>query len=194
MTNKNDIIRVGLIFVAAIALYFLLQNYMSGMKPSESYADMPSAAAPGSRVDSMQGMSTMDYDRAATFDPRFEDTSAGAAATGTASAPAQGEMQYPAPMGADCFPKDQLSADDLLPKDDNNMWAAVNPKAQGSLEGVNFIQAGVQIGVNTVGQSLKNANYQLRSDPPNPKMNVSPWLNSTIDADNNRRPLEIGSC
>ena len=50
------------------------------------------------------------------------------------------------------------------------------------------------VGVNTVGQTLRNANRQLRSEPPNPQVKVSPWLQTTIEADTNRRPLEIGGC
>ena len=60
---------------------------------------------------------------------------------------------------------------------------------------VSMLQAGEHIGVNTVGQSLRNANRQLRSEPPNPQVNVSPWQNTTIGPDLMRRPLEISeSC
>jgi hypothetical protein len=45
-----------------------------------------------------------------------------------------------------------------------------------------------------VGQTLRNANLQIRSEPPNPQVAVSPWLNSTIEPDINRRPFEIGGC
>ena len=47
--------------------------------------------------------------------------------------------------------------------------------------------------MNTVGQSLRNANLQIRSEPANPVSNVSPWLNTTISPDLERRPLEICS-
>jgi len=87
---------------------------------------------------------------------------------------------------------DKLTAEDLLPKDTNALFAQLVPTT-GSLEGVNLIEAGYHIGVNTIGQSLRNANYQVRSDPPIPKFNVGPFLNSTIDYDDNRRPFEIGS-
>ena len=46
------------------------------------------------------------------------------------------------------------------------------------------------IGVNTQGGSLRNANLDIRSAPPIDKKDVSPWLNSTIDPDLFRRPLE----
>lgn len=45
------------------------------------------------------------------------------------------------------------------------------------------------IGVNTVGQSLKNPAYDIRGTIPNPKYTVSPWNNSTYEPDNNLKPL-----
>ncbi len=94
-----------------------------------------------------------------------------------------------APAG--CYPRDQLTASELLPRDTNSVWAQQNPLGPGSLKGVNFLSAGALVGINTVGQSLKNANLQLRSEPPNPQVAVSIFNNSTIEPDFNRRPLEI---
>lgn len=94
----------------------------------------------------------------------------------------------------DCFPKDQLTPDELLPGDVNSKWAQVNPAGQGELGDQNFLNAGFHVGVNTVGQTLRNANLQLRSEPPNPQVKVSPWLQSTIEPDSNRKPMEIGGC
>ena len=62
----------------------------------------------------------------------------------------------------------------------------------GDLKNVSLLKAGHHIGINTVGQSLRNANLQLRSEPANPQLNVGPWNQSTIAADTMRRPLEIG--
>lgn len=81
---------------------------------------------------------------------------------------------------------------DLLPKDTNSQWAQLNPVGQGGLANVNFLKAGYQIGIDTVGQSLRNANLQIRSEPPNPQMSVGPWNISTITPDFLRAPLEIG--
>ena len=97
-------------------------------------------------------------------------------------------------MPKDCYPKDQLSPEELLPGNENSKWAQVNPKGEGELGDQNFLTAGYHVGVNTVGQSLRNANLQLRSEPPNPQVKVSPWLQSTIEPDTNRKPLEIGGC
>lgn len=81
---------------------------------------------------------------------------------------------------------------DLLPRDNNSEWARLNPVGQGDLNDVNLLKAGHHIGIDTVGQSLRNANLQLRSDPPVPQVNVGPWNNTTIEVakDNTRRPLE----
>jgi hypothetical protein len=94
-----------------------------------------------------------------------------------------------APAG--CYPRDQLTPGELLPKDPNSVWAQQNPMGTGSLKGKNFLSAGALIGVNTVGQTLRNANYQLRSEPPNPQVPVTVFNNSTIEPDTNRRDMEI---
>lgn len=94
-----------------------------------------------------------------------------------------------APAG--CYPRDQLTPAELLPKDPNSVWAQQNPMGSGSLKGKNFLSAGALIGVNTVGQSLRNANYQLRSEPPNPQVPVTVFNNSTIEPDTNRRDFEV---
>jgi hypothetical protein len=96
-------------------------------------------------------------------------------------------------VSSDCFPKDRLTAEDLLPKDAaNSKWAQVNPAGQGDLEDQNFLTAGFQIGVNTIGSSLRNANQQLRSEPVIPQSNPWPIMQSTIAPDTLRKPLEIG--
>jgi hypothetical protein len=96
-------------------------------------------------------------------------------------------------LPSECYPKDVLTSSDLLPRDANSLHAQVVPSGQGALSDQNFLTAGYHIGINTVGQTLRNANRQLRSEPPNPQSVVSPWLQSTIEPDINRRPLEIGS-
>lgn len=90
-----------------------------------------------------------------------------------------------------CYPKNQLVPQELLPNDPNSKWALVNPTATGDIAGKNFLSAGALAGVNTVGQSNRNANWDIRSAPPNPQMNVSPWMQTTIGPDLARRPLDI---
>ena len=95
-------------------------------------------------------------------------------------------------LPSECYPKDVLTSADLLPRDANSKFAQVAPSGQGSLGDKNFLTAGFHVGINTVGQSLRNANLQLRSDPPNPQVKVSPWNQTTIEPDTNRRAMEIG--
>jgi hypothetical protein len=80
----------------------------------------------------------------------------------------------------------------LLPNDSNSQWASLNPQGGGMLKNINLLQAGSLVGINTIGSSLRNANLQLRSEPPNPQGNVGPWNHSTIEPDFVRLPLEIG--
>jgi hypothetical protein len=106
-----------------------------------------------------------------------------------------GEELGPVPMpGAakpqGCYPRQQLNPVELLPSDPNSQWAAVNPVGSGDIQGKNFLSAGALVGINTVGQSKRNSNLQLRAEPPNPQVSVGPWLQSTIEPDLQRRPLE----
>ena len=98
---------------------------------------------------------------------------------------------------ATCYPQETLKPEDLLPEDEGKAiqeFNAMKPVADGIMQ-VSLLEAGQHVGVNTVGQSLRNANRQLRSEPPNPQVNVSPWQNTTIGPDLIRRPLEINeSC
>jgi len=60
------------------------------------------------------------------------------------------------------------------------------------LSNINLLKAGYHIGIDTVGQSLRNANLQIRSEPPNPQVNTGIWQQSTITPDFMRPPLEVG--
>jgi hypothetical protein len=93
-----------------------------------------------------------------------------------------------------CFPRDRLTANDLLPKDAaDSKWARINPSGTGDIHDQNYLTAGYHVGINTVGQSLRNANLQLRSEIPNPQNAVGPWMISTIEPDLRQNTLEIGS-
>ena len=92
-----------------------------------------------------------------------------------------------------CYPQNTLKPEDLLPESEKNeiqQFDKDQPTGEGILKGVNFLDAGFHVGVNTVGQSLRNANLNLRAEPPNPRLQVSPWLNTTIGPDLSRLPLD----
>lgn len=94
-------------------------------------------------------------------------------------------------MPSNCSSQNTNSPSDLLPSDNNNGWG-LKPMGSGDFMGVNFLNAGYLIGVDTIGSTLRNPNLQIRSEPPNPQMVVSPWMNTTIEPDVFRQPLEIG--
>jgi hypothetical protein len=119
-------------------------------------------------------------------------------AVGTPAQPA-------APADPTVVPKPQTSApgyalqpvanpSDLLPADHNSEWSALNPNSmkKGDVLMPDLLQAGYHIGLDTIGQTLRNANLQLRSDPIIPVQSVGPWNQSTIEPDLGRVPLEIG--
>jgi hypothetical protein len=102
-------------------------------------------------------------------------------------------------LNKSCFPQTILSSKDLLPgniKADISKFKEEASKniGQGILEGISYLDSGFHVGVNTVGQSLRNANRQLRSEPPNPQVAVSPWLMSSIGPDLERKPIDGSSC
>ena len=91
-----------------------------------------------------------------------------------------------------CSSQPAASPSELLPNDANSEWAKLNPSGSGDLQNVNLLSAGSLIGIDTVGNTLRNANLQVRSEPANPQLNVGPWQNTTIAPDTMRVPLEIG--
>lgn len=93
-----------------------------------------------------------------------------------------------------CFNRDRLTSSDLLPSNPgNSKWGEMNPTVGSLITDQSFLTAGYHIGINTIGQSLRNANLQLRSEPPNPQIPVSPWGISTIEPDIRQVGFEIGS-
>jgi hypothetical protein len=102
--------------------------------------------------------------------------------TGQGGAPPAGASQLPV-----------ANPSDLLPRDSNNQWGSLNPSGSGDLQGQNLLSATFLTGIDTIGNTMKNANLQLRSEPPNPQLNVGPWNQSTFAPDLMRTPLELGS-
>lgn len=89
----------------------------------------------------------------------------------------------PMTASVDLLPKPAVSADaQAMGWDD---FAPNDLAAQSLLEPAKFI------GVDTQGSSLRNASYDLRRDPPIVRKEVSPFLNSSIDADPYKKPLDL---
>jgi hypothetical protein len=81
----------------------------------------------------------------------------------------------------------KFKSSELLPTEVNKDWFETDfSHAQVNVNNDNLVVTDKYvIGVNTVGQSLKNPSYDLRAAPPCPKFTVSPWMQSTIEPDFN---------
>lgn len=101
------------------------------------------------------------------------------------SEPAPVMETEPIPMNAvstSMLPKDIPSAED---------FGAFSPDA--ILQGQNYLDPRAQIGYpETLGGNIRNPNYDIRSEPVNPRTPVSIWNNSTIVPDLMRPQFEIG--
>lgn len=159
----------------------------------------------GSHSEGMAQSASTGHSAAGTPHPTEEDQAVRAAAAGTgapsAAAPSGQNEVYASAKGVgspsvglppSCVQANATKPGDLLPKDANSQWGHLNPSGGGGLEHVNLLKAGYHTGIDTVGTVLRNANLQVRSEPPNPTTKVSPWMNTTIEPDLMRVPLEIG--
>lgn len=188
--NQNNLIKIALTVAIGFAVCYLLQKYYSKVSlTTEEFYDNHDSVITSENFDDMHS-----EEKKQAADMGFDSIQAMKAA-GKGGDPSvlnegfeDGGNQYP----KDCFPKDQLSPSELLPGSSDTQFALLNPDSQGELSDQNFLDAGYHTGINTVGQTLRNANYQVRSEPPNPQVKVSPWLQTTIEPDTNRKPLEIG--
>jgi hypothetical protein len=184
--RTRDIV-LGLVALAVVVFaVYLIDPSLGGMlRRSDGFMNTLSGAALGNQPANFPGGSGPAMRDAVMSNPnRAEGFSNMADMEGPASF---GNAEKP----EGCYPRDQLTPGELLPKDQNSVWSQQNPMGTGSLKGKNFLSAGALIGINTVGQSMRNANYQLRSEPPNPQVAVSVFNQSTIEPDTNRRSLEI---
>jgi hypothetical protein len=93
-------------------------------------------------------------------------------------------------------PGGELKPSEMVPSSGlGSAWAATNPSGLGDMKNQNFLSSGHLIGVNTVGQSKRNATHDIRVEYPNPRQAVSPWSNSVIEGpDAYRRGLgDVGT-
>jgi len=84
--------------------------------------------------------------------------------------------------------EDIFKSEEYLAKETNQNWFEVPPEPI-SIKNRHLINISRPIGVNTIGNSLRNPSYDLRGSPPNPKFIVSPWMQSTIEPDLNIKGL-----
>jgi hypothetical protein len=208
-TEMKNVVLCVLVVVVVLFVLYQFNPMMFGLLSHEGFADAAADKAAKEKADkdakekadkekaekekaAAAAKAAGFVDKAAFEDmeDNYEDKKEGFADVAGFEGPAQFSSAQP-PAG--CYPRDQLTPSELLPKDMNSVWSEQNPMGPGSLKGKNFLSAGALIGVNTVGQSMRNANLQVRSEPPNPQVAVSIFNQSTISPDISHRPLEIGA-
>jgi hypothetical protein len=182
-------LQTTLLIFSAILIFFLLYNYISSTS-DDTVENIPQPQVNEEKIVSKEGFNDFPYSSVQKEEtPPLVPNPVNEAST-LKSASINKNNKNP----KKCVPKESLTSKDLLPKNAaNTKWAQVNPAGQGDLSDQNFLNAGYHVGINTQGGSLRNSNMGLRSEPPNPQMKVSPWMQSTISPDLNRLPLEIGS-
>jgi len=188
--------------VAAVALMYVMKNYSNG-KGLGGTAGYANSALPQKAF----GDAGANYVLNARNPP--QPGGAGGAPTGTcgqgtnykasaglgqneSNASVSGIATSSFGMPPSCAKQAVVDPKQLLPRDSNNSFSQMNPGGAGDIQNVSLLKAGYHIGINTVGQSLRNANLQLRSEPANPQLNIGPWNQTTIGPDLARRALEVG--
>lgn len=178
---------IGAVIVLLILAYGvnLLANYLvsKGNSGNENFTDGssgPMSGSPSVMVDSSAGMAAPSGPQ-----PAFESNNEMFSSVSGVPTPSMG-------VPTSCSSGNIQNPSDLLPKDTNSEWAQLNPSGKGELANINLLKAGYHIGIDTVGQTLRNANLQIRSEPANPQLYVGPWNLSTIEPDFMRVPLELG--
>jgi len=190
--------------VAAVALMYVMKNYSNGKGLGGTAGYANGTPLPGSSF-SEDGASGY------KFDPRNPPQPGGANGAPTGNCGQGGNYRASAGLGRNetnasvsgistssfgmppsCAKQAVVDPRQLLPKDSNNSFSQMNPGGAGDIQNVSLLKAGYHIGINTVGQSLRNSNLQLRSEPANPQLNIGPWNQTTIGPDLSRRALEVG--
>lgn len=177
MENKKLMmfVKIGIaVGLAILVIYFLSTTVFKSKKSSEYFADYKHPVLDDDDVLRQRGT----------------EGRAEAKVDFAGSALGDGHVK-PIPFGPKRMPMG--IATDLLPKD--KFWGnevesfdAIAPRV---LEGQNFLEADRFVSVDTVSTSNKNANYQLRMDPPIKKQDVGVWSMSSYDKkDDLRKPLD----
>ena len=80
----------------------------------------------------------------------------------------------------------QLKSSEFLPQELNQNWFDKDFNKVKEIDQDTLIDVSqYSSGMDTVGQTLKNPSYDIRGNIPNPKNIISPFLNSSIEPDNN---------
>ena len=178
--NNNS--KCIVVLLLAIALICMLNQTE---KPVEAMTQEENPAEPTSEIDSDVDSDNLLSEVLADVEPSDETQLTSAAVNESSTSVTAKNMAKL--MEENEEKKLKFNAGDLLPKDVNKDWFETDfSTAQVNVDDNNLVVTDRYIvGVNTVGQSLKNASYDLRAAPANPKFTVSPWQQSRIEPDFN---------
>ena len=173
---QKNVVRLGAIVLGLVVLVAVVNAYSSSK----------SGAAEGYEVGGLEPQGPL------SNSPDQPANVSAYSAGGNAESTLSQESRHPSSQQT--YNQTGLSPEDLLPKGGlGASWSATNPVGLADLKGQTaLLSPGYHYGINTVGQTLRNANLDVRSDPPNPRKAVGPFLNTTIEPDLMRRTLEIG--
>jgi hypothetical protein len=176
--------RLFLIFVASVALIAIIVYYNNSMATASGGWNRQAPAAHGSPAyEAFEGRQMLRRPAGGAIPAPTEEDHL--ATMDDQPAPI---VRTPGVIGAG---NESIRAEELLPSvsPEANSFAALYPCGQGDMQGVNFLEAGSMIGQST--NLKRNANLQLRSDPPVPVKVVSIWNQSTIRPDCYQRRFDM---
>jgi hypothetical protein len=159
--NRNQIIKI-LVGAAVIFIVFRILCARSKLEKFEGWSDASTweTVAPGTMMATPQPIMT------------------------APPVPQQMVTSTPGPLATSVSLLPQVSPS---PKPGQASWSEFAPQ---SLDGQMLLDPVKYIGVDTQGSTLKNASWDLRRDPPIPRQDVGPFLNSTYEADPWKKPLD----
>jgi hypothetical protein len=184
------------VIVAAVALLYFIDNYSKGKGLEGAASTAPSAAAfseqGGMFPSNPPGVNNTGGSASCCSNTGGNYSASAPLGQNASNASVNGIHTNQHGLAPSCTSKAVTDPSQLLPKDSNGSFSKMSPMGAGEVKDVSLLKAGYHIGINTVGQSMRNSNLQIRSEPANPQLNTGPWNTSTIGPDFNRRPLEIG--
>ena len=189
--SKPNWMTVVIILISAVAVAYIINEFVAKKKnggKKMAVTSQPSVAGPNMVRGSQPMLPKTLQEQQLQYSgvgPNVSPNSTEYDAVNVNQPPAQ------SPPGACPLPQGQFLASALLPKEGQvaENWSEFSPQ---NLQGRNFLNSTKFMGIDTVGSSLKNPSYDLRSEPPNPMQVISPWNNTTIMPDVWRRSFEIG--
>jgi len=171
-TPKSSIDNLGNIIDNALAIKDVSTNPIDSTKSTVSSIKAPTKSIPDES--GIMPNSAMNYDVLSNYG---ESYTLGA------------NTNDPKYVSQTLKPRDNLQTKDLLPGKPNEKWFDSYTDLFDLDKAISIEVPEMKFGIDTVGQSKKNASRDIRVAPPCPKFVVSPWNNSTIEPDYNIKSL-----